>query len=394
MLTKQLDNLKSSDFQALIDDGVAERKTLDYKRDLPGNSDADTKEFLADVSSLANTAGGDLIFGMEAPSGIGEPTEVVGVSSASIETEKLRLDGKIQSGISPRLPRYDVKEIPITQGRVVLVLRVPQSWNGPHRVIAKGHGHFYGRNSSGKYQLDVEQLRRAFTLSESMAEQLRAFQAQRIFLANRNELPTPIDNGPRLLTQVVPFETFSPFSQVDISGKLSEAFSLSEPYGLRYFEPFSHTGSWDSRVNLDGRLIFPTAAGGRPAGRSYIQLFRRGFIETVWALPTRNEHRLILCDEWVNRFLQLIPRYIQGVEKLGLQPPMSMFVTLLNAKGYELVHNRFHNTKTALNTPEIIFPEIRLETSDQDIAPAFSSLLDILWNACGVEANPYFSATK
>lgn len=62
----------------LLENKVSERKTIDYKRDLPGGADQDKKEFLADVSSFANTEGGELIFGMTEASGV--PTEIVGVA--------------------------------------------------------------------------------------------------------------------------------------------------------------------------------------------------------------------------------------------------------------------------------------------------------------------------
>ena len=61
---KSLDKITESDLQELIDNGVAEGKTLDYKEKLSGNSDAEKKEFLYDVSSFANASGGNLIFGI------------------------------------------------------------------------------------------------------------------------------------------------------------------------------------------------------------------------------------------------------------------------------------------------------------------------------------------
>ena len=54
-----------SDLQNLIDHQVREGKVIEYKRDLYGNTDSEKKEFLADVSSFANTVGGDLIIGMD-----------------------------------------------------------------------------------------------------------------------------------------------------------------------------------------------------------------------------------------------------------------------------------------------------------------------------------------
>jgi predicted HTH transcriptional regulator len=63
LTNKPLETLVESDLQSLVDDEVREVKTVEYKRSLPGNSDSEKKEFLADVSSFANAAGGHLICG-------------------------------------------------------------------------------------------------------------------------------------------------------------------------------------------------------------------------------------------------------------------------------------------------------------------------------------------
>ena len=62
-LNKPLDQIEERDLQELLAGQVSEHKTLEYKLALPGNSDSERKEFLADVSSFANAAGGDLIYG-------------------------------------------------------------------------------------------------------------------------------------------------------------------------------------------------------------------------------------------------------------------------------------------------------------------------------------------
>jgi hypothetical protein len=45
----------------------------DYKRDIYGNSENDKREFLADVSSFANTIGGDIVIGIDEASGLPRP---------------------------------------------------------------------------------------------------------------------------------------------------------------------------------------------------------------------------------------------------------------------------------------------------------------------------------
>jgi predicted HTH transcriptional regulator len=64
MISKPIDKIEWSDLESLIDDQISERRTIDYKRSLPSNSDDDKKNFLYDVSSFANTVGGDLIYGI------------------------------------------------------------------------------------------------------------------------------------------------------------------------------------------------------------------------------------------------------------------------------------------------------------------------------------------
>ncbi|MEO6803124.1 MAG: ATP-binding protein [Granulicella sp.] len=85
MIPKALNAITEEDLQALITNGVAEGRTIDYKRDLPGNSDSDKKELLADVSPFANTGGGDLVFGMSEAGGL--PTQITGTGAADLDLE-------------------------------------------------------------------------------------------------------------------------------------------------------------------------------------------------------------------------------------------------------------------------------------------------------------------
>jgi predicted HTH transcriptional regulator len=56
--------------RSLVDDGVAELRSIEYKQELPGNSDQDKRKFLSDVSSFANANGGDLVYGISEAIGI------------------------------------------------------------------------------------------------------------------------------------------------------------------------------------------------------------------------------------------------------------------------------------------------------------------------------------
>ncbi|MEJ0049221.1 MAG: hypothetical protein WDN04_26255 [Rhodospirillales bacterium] len=61
LLDIPLDRITEADVQRLIAAGAAESLYIDYKQATYGGKEADHAELLADVSSFANTAGGDLI---------------------------------------------------------------------------------------------------------------------------------------------------------------------------------------------------------------------------------------------------------------------------------------------------------------------------------------------
>jgi predicted HTH transcriptional regulator len=69
MISKNLADISAADIQELIDNAVCETTTLEFKQELPGGGDDAKREFLADVSALANTSGGDLLYGVEEDNG-------------------------------------------------------------------------------------------------------------------------------------------------------------------------------------------------------------------------------------------------------------------------------------------------------------------------------------
>jgi hypothetical protein len=97
------DSLSEDHLQRLVQDNEQENKIIEFKQELPRSSDADKKEFLADFTSFANTAGGDLIYGMRAQNG--KAQEVVGLDG-DLDAELNRLESMIGTGIQPRVTGY------------------------------------------------------------------------------------------------------------------------------------------------------------------------------------------------------------------------------------------------------------------------------------------------
>ena len=90
----------------LAANGVGESKVLEFKKELPGNSDDEKKEFLADVSAMANTAGGVIIYGVSTArdsqgrdTGIAESID--GIGATNVDTVQQWCLSLLRDGVQP-----------------------------------------------------------------------------------------------------------------------------------------------------------------------------------------------------------------------------------------------------------------------------------------------------
>ena len=188
---KPLDKIQESDIKQLLNDQIRESKTLDYKRDAIGRLDTDKKEFLADISSFANAAGGNLILGIGESNGI--PVELTGIQVSNVDNEVSHLDSLTRDGIAPRVSGLGIQPIKINSPKLtVIAIRIPQSFALPHMVRFKEHNKFYSRNSNGKYLVDISELRNLFLLSESAFERIRKFREERLSMIKDKTIPSSV----------------------------------------------------------------------------------------------------------------------------------------------------------------------------------------------------------
>ena len=379
MISKQLNDVQESDLVALISNAVAEGKTIDYKQALPGNSAGEKKEFLADVSSFSNTSGGDLIFGMAEAQGV--PTGITGVQSTDIDLELRRFDSIIADGLEPRI-RYAAKVVDSTNSAKVIIIRAERSWNGPHRVIFKGHDKFYGRNSAGKYPLDVAELRTAFTLSATVTERIVAFRTDRIIALSNNQTPIPFTPEPKIIIHCIPIGAVADPKQYDV---------------LRYdrtpgtLEPFYHSG-WSTRINLNGVVSY---SGNNPAF-SYTQVYRNGIIEAVTGgllAHDYNGKRVIPSLAYEQAIYRYLPKCFKILNELGCPPPIVVALSFTGTKGLEMgVDNVFGPRPEPIDEDTLVLPETVVEDFNMPIGKILKPMLDLVWNAAGYPESKNFDA--
>jgi hypothetical protein len=376
VIEKDIDQIIEQDLQALVDNEVVERKRLEYKQSLPGNSDSNKKEFLADVSSFANASGGDIIFGIVEDKKTGIPKSLEGLSVENIDQEILRLDSMIRDGIKPRIPSVNISQIPLQNSSRALIIRIPKSWNSPHRVTYQGHDKFYSRSSNGKYPLDVGELRVAFNLSETIIERIRKFNIERASRILANEAPVPFYNYGKIVLHLIPIISFSPGQSYDIDKIASHLASM----------PPIYSGGWNHRYNLDGFLTHSDDQEGK--SYSYVQLFRNGIIEAVDGSilePGAGMVSTIPSGLYEKELINSLAVYLSILKTLNVEPPIFIFLDLLGVKGYSMaVKEKYYFTKShTIDRDIMLLPEIIVESYEVNAEKVLKPSFDTIWNACG-----------
>ena len=160
MRQKGFDELTVGILKSLVADRVEESLRLKFKHEIYGGKDRDNAEAAADLSAMANGVGGTLIIGIADENGCA--SELVGVKSSDPESLLRTIQNSLRSGIEPTLCGVQIKWVPIDDQRGAIVIYVPRSWYGPHRVNLNKDQNFYIRDENGKHPMSIMELRRAF----------------------------------------------------------------------------------------------------------------------------------------------------------------------------------------------------------------------------------------
>jgi hypothetical protein len=348
MLHKPIHAITEADLQSLVNEGRREDGQLEFKQALPGNNDDGKKEFLKDVTAMANTSGGDIIYGIRedrsTPDEAGKAAEVVAITGLGVDAVKLWMSELLHSSVEERMFGIVIHDVPIAAGGFALVVRVPKSWNSPHVVRHKNHWRFYARNSAGVYAMNVTELRAAFLLSDTLTQRLDEFRRDRLYKITGNTYPalkTDADwsrvkasdrshtRTSALVIHLQPFDSVRPGYVVDIAQALSLDEDRLSLCGDDYGEP-------SIRLNFDGVRV--SNANG------YFQLYRAGVIEEVNVGEltsdldgnTFDEH-CIGATELDRAIFKGVGRRLALLKRLGVTSPVLVSLALLNVRSCKLL---------------------------------------------------------
>lgn len=394
MLPLNIDEICPEHITALVDEKAAERRTLEYKEKLPEGSEGAKKEFLADICSFANAWDGDMIFGVKDQRdsdghATGIPEAIVGLGTANPSTERDRLEALIRDGIKPRIPTVQARHFEIPGNGIVLLIRIGKSWVKPHMVALGGRSRFYSRHSTGKYQLDVQEIGQAFAEQRSIGEQLRNWRADRIARIQSDDGPIRLGGPARLLLHFVPA---SGLVGLQASGHWQVPTGMSN--ALRPTSLSPTTG----RYNSDGFLVYN--ADNKDCA-SYVQVFRSGSIEYADGYVLNAGKRggrpgEIPSKTFESKLIGAFGNALLALRTLAIEDPVYFSCTLIGIQGFTLLPIElaleYGKVRHKFDRDVVQSPDFQIDRSEP--SPYHNSLLpivDSIWQANGYEGTPWLT---
>lgn len=382
MIPKSLDDIIAEDIERLRREQTPETQTLEYKVALPPQRD----KLLATICAFANTAGGDLLIGVKEKNGL--PVDVPGLAITTIDATKQKIENWIRDVVAPPLVGVRMRHALLGNNSAVIVVRVPRSWNGPHRIESTRQ--FFARGASGKYPMSMDEIRRAFAQRTELTDEIRRFRRDRITaIASEtamtdepsqrligNETPVHMRRGPTVVLHLIPLRAVTETIVIDIQ-RAHDAIIR----GVRLI-----TDDLLSRdYNLDGVVGFHDRRNDRH--RSYLQIYRNGIIEAAGTLHVDEKTGAVGgADMWTRHALE---GYLSLMSRLDIGAPVYLGLSALHVGGRMLMiaqkiqwDHGFGNSDKPRH-PHLIIPEREIDDLHRSVDEILQPVLDVLWQAYG-----------
>ena len=307
LFNKRITEIELQDIENLIKDQEAENKQLEYKGEI--QEDKKEKNIINKaVCGFANADGGLFIYGLEEDENK-NPTLIRGISleDTSWDEKKRSILSTIES-IEPRV-NVEIKEIELDDGKFIIIIKVPKSWNAPHCIKRKNgkNRSFYIRRDGSTNPMEFEEIKDMFDLNSSLLEKVNNYRNDRVsFWSSKNK------DKYKVIFHAIPFDSFS-INQIDFK-KARTVLNKEFLWGY-FFSDFEGLFS-DERL-YKGKL------------------FRNGIFEIVLE-EYRDEGGVNVGNPYLE-FQKFVKDSLEVYDELGISCPIVYFVTFTNVKGRNML---------------------------------------------------------
>jgi hypothetical protein len=384
ILGTPFEDIDAAFIERLVSDRIPESVTHDYKSHLPDPRNYDAKHrLLASASAFANTLGGIIVFGVDAP--IGQPWKDDGLANFDEDRDVLRLKDLLRSGIDPWLPRAMPRILRRVDRDPFLLLGIPFSLAYPHAVSATYQSGFWYRDDRGNHPMSVSQLRAAFLGADKWREEVESFRQDRVEFTRGPVIPLNWNEGVMLL-HVLPL------------GRLKTTLDMPAliPAWREYFHPKGEQIRVEARPNLDGWLVVDWGSKGSDR---YIQIFRHGGVEFCWTLANFRDDAKAPLDgaRLEEELVGWLERIFTWLDAAAIGAPFAVCVSIVNAHGCRLMNQgrRVTGPGGGFDRERVLIPAFVLEGHfPSDASVACRELLNELWQAAGWDRSPHYDGDR
>jgi hypothetical protein len=325
MIERPLDEITRADIQALQTYGRSESPTLDFKQCFPGAEHKGVRDFLADVTAFANTDGGDIVIGVREDKN-GVAAEIVGIEKDGLDEGLRRIDDQLRSCVDPRVPQFRVREIPLVEGRVALVMRVGASMVAPHRVVFEKSSRFFRRANRGNYEMSATELRQAFAASSDLPARIRDLHHKAVEASAGKDMPFRIREGPAAVLTVAPVSVLRAVRALDVTREVAVL-------------PPRHTCNVQMIVGLDGVIVHSPVDAKTGSARSWSVNHRRGYVDLAWSIGHVDSegYKLVWPKYFVPELQGIVPFTITRLRDHKVEGPWIAMLTLTGVRDYRII---------------------------------------------------------
>lgn len=351
---KNINDIKLEDINNLISEKQIENKFLEFKCQMT-NGEKDS--ILKTVCGFANADGGLFIYGLKEENG--EAYDITGVSldGKNWDDKKRQIQDLIAGNIEPRL-NLETNVLNLDDDKVIILIKVPKSWNPPHCVKNKKNRIFYIRRDGRTDPMEYEELKRMFDLNNSLIEKINKFRDERIV-----KFETENQEYYKVIFHAVPLNAFS-----------TNSINLEKA----------------KKELINGRLIARNYIynfdGLYNNSEEHLQLFRNGTFERCYTMPYKDERMYL--DDYEKDFMEFCKEILQLYKKLNIVSPVVFFVSLTNIQGYNLYNRGYIRTYGSIpDKRQKLDPSGIIINNENEIEKKVKDLFQPLWNHYGLPEN-------
>jgi len=236
-----------------------------------------------------------------------------------------------------------------------------------------------------KKEVESEELRNTFNLTNNRTEKIRIFREERISKIFSNETPLPFNDVAKIVFHLVPITSLNSDKRYDLK-KISITPSKLPPLNNN---GFTH------KYDLEGFLTYSNDEMGKT--NSYVKLYNNGILEAVegkYLNPKQNNGQLLVRGSaYENALIKSLSIYLSALKVLGVEFPIFILLTLVGVRGYSMsVGEKIFNIQEniGINRDNLFIPEVIIE--NYPIAPeeVLKPCFDALWNAFGFSGSPNY----